>query len=474
MQALVPRAGGRLSPIRGSSPLEQTGSDHDPKEKDEKKLFPVFGKPYHGDLFGSRGNNTNGMLFLSRMGPDPFAVDHGGGHAREIDVDHAERKCSFGEFGKSKHEDENIAGWRKCSNAIEALSWKEKKLDKIVHDGALNALVVLAKTDDSVTRANCAKAWQNFARHQKYRQLIVDGGFVPSIVALAQTEKGRAKQDSLATLCYLAATEGLEGRLVIDGVASAIGSIRGNGGKSIVELACMTLLNLASALRPYPKKEMLIETTLVALRLGLGAWPSIILLRGLCNLACQRPIQLRIIEESAVRVLVKLSDTVRLSDAPIKYLTCIAFNLLAECHSGRKIMIDQRIIPCLIQLSRDEHPHRDSQPTICGLALAKLCLGTESRMVLATNTHLVEEIIALCSLAHQGLRRACVAALHNLSSEDCCRTQLVNSRGLLLKVMALHEHDDPRLKQRCALLFSNLCFFYSGKPSSAIIIAFPS
>jgi hypothetical protein len=423
----------------------------------------VFTEEYKGDLFGSRGDNTNGMLFLSRMAPDPFAAEETGTGPQQVGVDRAERKLGFRELKSKFAEDANIAGWRKCSSALAALSWKEEKLDKIVKDGALNALAVLAKKEDAATRANCAKAWQNFARHQKYRNMLVSGGYVPFIVALAQTEKGRAKQDSLATLCYLSATEGLERHLVMDGVASAIGSIRGNGGKSIVELACMTLLNVASSLRPFPKKEMLIETTLVALRLGLGAWPSIILLRGLCNLACQRPLQLRIIEESAVRVLVKLSDTVRLSDAPIKFLTCIAFNLLAECHSGRKIMIDQRIIPCLLQLSRDEHPHRASQPTICGLALAKLCMGTVSRVQLATNAHLIEEILALCSLSHRGLRRACVAALLNLTSEECCRKQLMTGPGLLTKVMALHKHDDHKLKQRCALLFSNLCAFRSGE-----------
>jgi hypothetical protein len=205
----------------------------------------------------------------------------------------------------------------------------------------MSALVVLAKADDPQARASCARVWQNLARHSRFRRTIVRGGFVPAIVALAQTENGRCKQDSLAALCYLSSAGGLEAGLVVGGIASAIGSVRSNIGKSTAELACMTLLNLASSPDRFPKKETLIETTLMALRQGLGAWPNTILLRTLCNLASQRGIQLRMIEDSAVRVLVKLADTLRLSEAPIKFLTCIAFNLLAECHSGRKIMIDQ-------------------------------------------------------------------------------------------------------------------------------------
>jgi hypothetical protein len=46
----------------------QTDSDHE-------KVRSVFTEEYDGDLFGSRGDNTNGMLFLSRIAPDPFATE---------------------------------------------------------------------------------------------------------------------------------------------------------------------------------------------------------------------------------------------------------------------------------------------------------------------------------------------------------------------------------------------------------------
>ena len=239
-----------------------------PTEPEIHPSLMLNNSDYSGDLFGTRGNYVDGMVYRSRMlkkmggaelpparEPEPENVavaDEGleealraeerqalesiaAAEAAEAEAATSRKtKNKSSEFDGDEDEDEDGAtdanskrfeGKQRCAATLRNWSFYEENRERMVREGAVQALMKLATVPDKKTRGYCASAFQNLSSHPGLRAQIVDQGGAHVIVELCTTTDTTLVsmdiiRDCTAALCNLSCLEGAESRLVEDGLVA--------------------------------------------------------------------------------------------------------------------------------------------------------------------------------------------------------------------------------------------------------------
>jgi hypothetical protein len=146
-------------------------------------------KPYKGDLFGTNGNKSGGLLYLSRMNveEDPVVMQKAKleKQKKQEIMDNfvqEERRLSKGADAKNLHMRDKK---RRFAISLATLSSKADKREGIVADGAIPTLVKLSKMSDRQTQLSCASAFNSLASEPGIRQRMLLEGAVAAIVLLS-------------------------------------------------------------------------------------------------------------------------------------------------------------------------------------------------------------------------------------------------------------------------------------------------
>jgi hypothetical protein len=505
-------------------------------------------KPYEGDIFGTRGAYIEGMVYRSRITPGSnqalLAATGGGGNkgkkaaaaiatetssgalpaakkeetaAKDMDdeeerpalgtddeaaieearlrTEQGERKKERGRRqreemrGEEEDEDEDSEGaqWeaeRRCAATLRNWSFHEANARKMVAEGAVDALVTLAPTDDARTRASCATSFCNLSAIDSLRQSVIDGGGVESIVRLCLTSSTASSSSSNANvddeganankkadakvnkqadvaaeagrscalaLCNLSCVQGAEGRLVDDGAVQALMAKMGES-KFAVGICSRALFNLTCVASYYGERMKRVLKAFLTISSQVPP-PSLetmqICASALCNLANIVPIRVHMVDEGVVGVLGMLARSS--DDANTKRVCAIVLQSLASYDPCRADMVTKGAVPVLGALANTDDETRQHW---CAVALHHL---VQERTV---RVQVVEEggITSLATLSRSqraATKRLCAQSLTVLSGYEKCKAMVVD-KGAVPVLISLAKSDDSQTKQTCTLALCNL------------------
>ncbi|KAF4029809.1 Armadillo/beta-catenin-like repeat [Phytophthora infestans] len=322
-------------------------------------------KPYGGDIFGTRGDYIDGMLYMSRMKrsyqamvhsgqkiefnlasppwgeltkvegrsvlkdgvSDAFAVA-GGGNGGKLSISTASRRAGsvLVLANRNEDDDEELGSTltsvqrkqqQRCSLTLSNWSFNPENARLMVQENVVEALIRLCKDGDKTTRLNCVTAFMNLSHLCDLRRVIVQQGAVKTVAEIVNDTEGKTIRTACAiTLCNLCSLQGEEGLLVEDGAVSALSTLI-NEHEKVSHICRCALFNLTCVSQSYHKIEIVLKAfiSLTSTRNGSGNGGLAaraeeeyddVTAKALCNLSNLKRIRLRLMEEGIVSAITSL------------------------------------------------------------------------------------------------------------------------------------------------------------------------
>ncbi|GMH51099.1 hypothetical protein TrST_g8590 [Triparma strigata] len=392
-------------------------------------------KPYSGDLFGSHGNNMGGMVYLSRMPnhaiPEPSSYPQDDQTANEALAKELEAKVTCAS---------TICGWSKHAANVERLA----------NEGALEAIIRLAKEDDRKIRRYCASAFRHMSGHKILCEQMIYNQAPIFVGELASSSHDKLiSRDCAITMLNLTRMQGKEGKLVDDGAVLALMSLMTDSDE-LSGVCARGLFNLTCVDEPYQFIERVIKAFL-----GLASAATLevkhICASALCNLSDLKSMRLRLVEEGVVQVLGQLA---RGAEAKTRRVCAIVLQSLASTKPCRQEMVAKTAVGTLYSLSNDNDAN-----TLHYIASAMMRLALDP----ANCQKMVNEsgVSALCNICMRcpdmpKTTQPCAAAFQILSRQEQAKIVMVNEQCVPALVTLLRASTDPNTLQFCLLAFCNL------------------
>ncbi|CBN77747.1 conserved unknown protein [Ectocarpus siliculosus] len=393
-----------------------------------KSLF----KPYQGDLFGNSGkDNTQGMLYLSRMDPsrDPKKT--------RVDTAEEQRHRSLAQYGAKEGEDfvaeqeaHRAAGEerrRRLAISLATLSKKPEKRANVVANGGVAALAKLSRSEESRTRSSCAEVFNNLATERSLRQRMIEEGAAPAIIALAASSHNRhLRSQCVEALCKLAVVPGSEAQIIAEGGVSCI---------LAVQRAVPSLGGLAGTVEEDESLERL-------------------LIQLLCNLSGFKNNQLKLVEEGAIRIISRAAERTASVDV-VRLCASTLCNFAGEGRARPK-MSDSRTAQALLNLTKHEDIgiRREVAHTIARLAADASC----REKILQYG---IIPILVTMSTAPDldTTTGRCIALAFRVLSSDRKFAEIIVDGGAVDALISLTRSTDSPCRLSCAQSLCNLIRF---------------
>jgi hypothetical protein len=255
-------------------------------------------KAYGGDRFGTRGDYSDGMLYLSRItasvggsngklkhismkdglfshmrrmheehrrallleqhraGNDHHLMhehdDHGSDASSDAFSD-LDSNMSGDEAGMALMDEvddamalgQNIESKRKCARALASMSQNPAICESVVRGGAIAAVVRLANVPDEQIRLDCARSMCTLSALPKNHEKMFDDDAVASLCKLLGSAIQETTYVAAITLANLAHCPGRESDIIASGVLAELSAIRHHHPATVPEYARL-LLHLCS------------------------------------------------------------------------------------------------------------------------------------------------------------------------------------------------------------------------------------
>ncbi|KAG1689088.1 hypothetical protein DVH05_002857 [Phytophthora capsici] len=467
-------------------------------------------KPYAGDVFGTRGDYIDGMLYMSRMKRSYQAI----GKKLDTNVPWTELTRSEGrnvlKDGVSDafavvgvtlgiksasrrkgstlvaipSEDEGFGSnltsvqrkqQQRCSLTLSNWSINPDNARLMVEENVVEALIRLCKDGDKVTRLNCVTAFMNLSHLCELRRVIVQQGAVKTVAEVVNDMEDESIRTACAiTLCNLCSLQGEEGLLVEDGAVSALSTLI-NENEKVSHICRCALFNLTCVSQSYHKIESVLKVfiALTSPRTGSnnngfagrteGAYDDITA-KALCNLSNLKRIRLRLMEEGIVSAISSLLHP----NIPLmqELLAHILLNL-SRLPTCRNEMVTKGCVGTLVALSGAS----SSITTKCliGITLWNLSKdpGNAIRMVLEGLLQLVNELcrdiegqvseeLLSEDKKEEELLQVCARTLYNVSCCEDSRPKLAERDAVNILSLLSRKSRGDDAKQMCTLALCNL------------------
>ena len=149
---------------------------------EDASLSTSLGYHYTPDLFGTRGNYFESLMYMARMTP---AREHKSKNPWDL-IKEAPKE----QINKKNGVIKGLSQKRTLAMSICNLTWNPRERFDVLSEGALDALAVLAKVPDLEIRLRCAIAYHNLSRSPKCRHDILENKHAVSLlVELSKTEE---------------------------------------------------------------------------------------------------------------------------------------------------------------------------------------------------------------------------------------------------------------------------------------------
>ncbi|KAH7487626.1 uncharacterized protein KRP23_2834 [Phytophthora ramorum] len=319
-------------------------------------------KPYAGDMFGTRGEYIDGMLYMSRMKRSLQAVMS----SEDLRSKKIEFSLPWGELGRaegrsvlkdgvsdafavatgnlgskmsisrrtgstiviaSPSEDDADLGstltsvqrkqQQRCSLTLSNWSFNPDNARLMVQENVVEALIRLCKDGDNTTRLNCVTALMNLSHLCELRRVIVQQGAAKTVAEIVNDMEDKTIRTACAiTLCNLCSLQGVEDLLVEDGAVSALTTLI-NEHEKVSHICRCALFNLTCVSQSYHKIESVLKAFIALTTTRNGSSNSgypgrteeeydDITAKALCNLSNLKRTRLRLMEEGIVSAIASL------------------------------------------------------------------------------------------------------------------------------------------------------------------------
>ena len=300
-------------------------------------------------------------------------------------------------------------------------------------------------------RKYCAASFRNMSHKRKLCEQLVQHTVVPVISELAIAAKDRTvSRDCGIALVNMTTMDGIEGKLVEDGVVLALMSLM-NQYDDLAELCARGLFNLTCVDAPYTFVERVIKS-FVSLASAATLEVKHICASALCNLSDLKAVRSRIVEEGVVQVLGLLA---RGAEAKTRRVCAIILHSLASSFVCRADMVAKGAVQVLYALSSDV-----DTITLHYIASAIIRLsyneeGNVPRLILEGG------VTALCNICLRcpkipSTTQLCASALSLLSLQKVGREAIVNEGCIPALVTLLHEANDAQTLRHGLSALTNL------------------
>lgn len=494
------------------------------RKNGRKKLAPELTsarafRPYLGDMFGTRGEYIDGMLYMSRMKHSLQLTFGSGGlngnsssalwgdmtrpEGRHVLKDAVSDALSAAVSAVSVSSNPGLGGpvvastvptnlprtksisftggrdevalggeesvqtkqRRRCALTLSNWSSNPENAVLMVQENVVEALMLLCKANDSVTRLHCVTALMNLSHVNELRQVIVRQGAVKTVSEIVDESEDKTLRTACAiTLCNLCCLEGEEEVLVEDGAVSTL-SVLITEQPKVSWLCRSALFNLTCVREPYQKIESVLKmfitlTTSSGGGGGSGGASSSedcdeITAKALCNLSNFKRVRLRLMEEGIVGAIASL---IHMNTPDIQEMLAYVMLNLSALKACRSEMVAKGCMGTLVSLTG-----------VTSASTAKLLIastlfnlskepGNRLRMVFEGLLLLVNE---LCrgSMGYAGgevLRTVCARTLYNISCNEDTRVKLVERDGVSILSSLSRRTNDNNAKKMCTLALCNL------------------
>ncbi|KAJ0395934.1 hypothetical protein P43SY_009339 [Pythium insidiosum] len=480
-----------------------------PRKRGNTEVMGHALKPYGGDMFTTRGDYIDGMLYMSRMKRGPRAggdwIESGllgrntlkdavsdalsaavaaaasgelllnGGNSSSSAVGTGARGGSMiGTTGAaaasaapisaarpevSVEEMQHVQQRQRCALTLSNWSSNSQNARVMVEENAVEALIQLSKTDDRVTRLHCVTALMNLSHVDALRSEIVQQGAVKTVAEIANDTEDKTLRTACAiTLYNLCCLVGEEEQLVEDGAVGALSSLI-NEHPKVAGICLTALFNLTCVREPYHKIESVLKVFLtLASSSGGGATRDEITAKAICNLSNFKRVRLRLMEEGIVTAIPNL---VHPSQPLIQQLLAYILLNLSSMRACRSELVAKGSMGTLVALTSAAKDDETKQ--LVALTLWNLSKepGNRLRMVFEGVLLLVSE---LCRGSSSGNSHAngdsaiavCARTLYNVSSSEETRPKLVERDAVgVLSALSKRALEGDANKM-CTLALCNL------------------
>ncbi|CAM9234741.1 unnamed protein product [Ectocarpus sp. 4 AP-2014] len=422
----------RTPPLTKGSPPAAVSTPGVGEGREQFHVVKSLFKPYQGDLFGNSGkDNTQGMLYLSRMDPsrDPKKT--------RVDTAEEQSRRSLAQYGAKEGEDSvaeqeahRAAGEerrRRLAISLATLSKKPEKRANVVANRGVAALAKLSRSEESRTRSSCAEVFNNLATERTLRQRMIEEGAAPAIIALAASSHNRhLRSQCVEALCKLAVVPGSEAQIIAEGGVSCI---------LAVQRAMPSLGRLAGTVEEDESLERL-------------------LIQFVCNLSGFKNNQLKLVEEGAIRIIARAAERTASVDV-VRLCASTLCNFAGEGRARPK-MSDSRTAQALLNLTKHEDIgiRREVAHTIARLAADASC----REKILQYG---IIPILVTMSTAPDldTTTGRCIALAFRVLSSDRKFAEIIVDGGAVDALISLTRSTDSPCRLSCAQSLCNLIRF---------------
>jgi hypothetical protein len=107
---------------------------------------------------------------------------------------------------------------RRIALSLATLASKPDRLETIVNEGAIGAIIELSSISDPIVLKSCASAFSLLAKEPSLRKKMHDGGALQAILILSMTQNTLVRTECIKALSNLMCEDGYESKSVRDGL----------------------------------------------------------------------------------------------------------------------------------------------------------------------------------------------------------------------------------------------------------------
>jgi hypothetical protein len=461
-------------------------------------------KAYGGDRFGTRGDYSDGMLYLSRitasvggssgklkhisMKDGLFAhmrtmheehrralllEQHRSGandhHLMNVHDDHGSEASSdafsdidsnASDIGIAMMEDvedafqlgQNIESKRKCARALASMSQNPAIRESVVRGGGIAAVVRLANVPDEQIRLDCARSMCTLSALTKNHEKMFDDDAVTSLCKLLGSSIQETTYLASVTLANLAHCPGRESDIIASGVLSELSIIRHHHPSTVPEYARL-LLHLCTSTESINGLHEIVESIFTLANAHDEG------IRQFCLLAITKLVMVpsnRLLLASCGTTRL-LADMLRFDDDKASLTTyCIVIFALSCNEKSLSKLVEHGTIDLALDLAircgtsgtNDIWSASYAVGTLANMGRYESCL--ESMF----DRGVVRAIVTYCTMPSKKLgehaaamRHACARVLHSMVNNEDNATRAVKEGAMRALVgLCLPKEDEPEGK----------------------------
>lgn len=426
----------------------------DPKPKPRKRGL----KPYTGDRFGTRGDYSGGMLYLSRLAlPDNSAAKQK--QKKQVEtvvvapVEIVEEE-SDSDSDYDEYELVNMESKRKAATAIMELAKNPLIRSHVVNDGAILATTSLVGFADEHLRAILATILLVLSQEPQYHERMIEDDSVEALVKLLESEIQQTTYMAAVSLANLACHPKTEILIIESGAVASLQAIRSIHRSTTDQLARL-LLNLSCADDSlHSGGEEVIESVF---NLANSETEQIrdLCLRALCRMAFTPSNRFHLASTGAVRLITDMWRFEQSIDAVLNY-ALVLYLLSADKHARHKMM-EQNVVDICVKMSTWAIENEIFKALSLSVAtLANMSLYGPCREHLF-DEGAVQQVVEWAKIEDMDVQISCAQTLQCMASDDDCVQRSVNEGALMALIGLCGSKIDSVVRTSCfslALLLS--------------------